>query len=690
MKKILIVDNNKVFLRMLTHILEKMGHEALTAENGHEALKTIASVQPDLMFVDLIMPVISGEKLCKSVRKIPQFNSVPIVIITAIAAEEEIDFASFGADACIAKGPMKTMEKHIATVIELLDSNAKESLKDKIFGKENIFEREITKELLANKKHFEIALNNMVDGYLELTDHGHIVFTNRAACALLKTDADTMLGLSFADLFPENQRQMIADTLDRLNGDVIEIGEDGSIQLHGNYLNLKFISYLENDQRATIAFVQDISKRKHAEKELKKAHHDLEEKVVERTKELKESYEKLSKEVAEREKMERQMIQAHKTEAIGTMAGGIAHDFNNILAAVIGYAELAQDDIPDSSPAVHHIEEILSAGRRAKNLVRHILSFSRVSDQSNSHIPINLSFIVKEVLEFQRAIIPTTIEIQSDIDLNCGQISGEPAKIHQLLMNLCTNASCAMEKHGGTLGIELHQTELSLNDLPSEPNLDAGRYIRLSVSDTGPGMTSEVIDRIFDPYFTTKETGKGSGMGLAVVLGIVKNHGGFMKVESTPDNGSTFNVFFPKVIEAIVPETDDNTEDMPTGSEKILFIDDEAMLADVGRSTLERLGYVVTSITDSAQALALLQSNPSLFDLVITDQTMPNICGTELAKQLLEIRPDLPIILCTGYSSVVNKEEAQKVGIRGFALKPVDKKILARLIRQVLKGNAST
>lgn len=386
----------------------------------------------------------------------------------------------------------------------------------------------------------------------------------------------------------------------------------------------------------------------------------------------------------EKAKLESLLRQSHKMEAICTMAGGIAHDFNNILAAIIGYADMAQGDIPEFSPAKQQIEQVLKAGNRAKDLVRHILTFSHMTPPAQDQALMSLSFAVKEVLKFQRSVIPTTIKIKSDIDENCGMIHGDPTQIHQVIMNFCTNGWHAMEEKGGTLEVGLQQTDLSVNDLERESNLQPGPYLQLSIRDTGTGIPPELIDKIFDPYFTTKEVGKGSGMGLAVVQGIVKNHGGFVKVTSKPNQGSTFSVFFPKIKDEIILESPSAPEDMPTGTEKILFVDDEKMLADLGKARLERLGYTVTSLTDSVQALNLVQTDPTRFDLVITDQTMPNLPGSELAKKLLQIRPDLPIILCTGYSSILGEQESKLIGIREHILKPVQKDVLAQLIRKVL------
>ncbi len=387
--------------------------------------------------------------------------------------------------------------------------------------------------------------------------------------------------------------------------------------------------------------------------------------------------------------LELQLRQAHKMEAIGTMTGGIAHDFNNILAVVLGYANMAIHDVPELSPAEHKLKQIVKVGNRAKDLISHLLSFSRMPGSVQDHALVSLSPLVKEVLKFQRSIIPTTIDIRSDIDENCGQIMGDPTQVHQVLMNFCTNATHAMEEKGGTLEVTLERTKFTENDLKNEPDLHGGTYLRLVVADTGHGMTPEIIEKIFDPYFTTKEDDKGSGMGLSVVLSIVKNHGGFVKVESEPGKGSTFNVFFPWIKEKIIAVEPDKIEDIPTGSEKILFVDDEKMLTDIGKAMLENLGYSVTTKNDSSEALELFQSDPAWFDLVITDQLMPTFTGSELAKHFLKSRPDIPIILCTGYSGIIDEEKAKKIGIREYILKPVELHNLSKLIRKVLDGDES-
>ena len=389
----------------------------------------------------------------------------------------------------------------------------------------------------------------------------------------------------------------------------------------------------------------------------------------------------------ERKRLLQQLNQAQKMEAIGTLAGGIAHDFNNILGVILGYADLARDDAPPGSVFEHDLDQILVAAHRAKDLVKQILAFSR---QANvDRIPIRIQPLIKESLKMLRASIPATIEIKENIHPQCGTIVADPTQIHQIMMNLCTNAFQAMEKSGGVLRVSLESATVAAGDDPVGRQLSPGDYVELTVADTGAGIAPDVIGRIFDPYFTTKEFGKGTGMGLAITHGILKSYGGAITVESVLGQGTAFHVYFPGVTEQ-APEEPKAEETMPRGQEHILFVDDEEFLAEMAKSMLERLGYQVTVRQSSFEALEVFMNSPGQFDLVITDQTMPGMTGSDLARRMLQVRPDLPIILCTGYSNLIDETSAKALGIRGFALKPLTKAHLAQLIRDALAGSSAS
>ena len=383
----------------------------------------------------------------------------------------------------------------------------------------------------------------------------------------------------------------------------------------------------------------------------------------------------------EREQLKTQLIQAQKMEAIGTLAGGIAHDFNNILGAIIGYAEMALYDTRQDSMEHYNIDQVLKAGHRAKDLVKQILAFSRKSEQNKQII--SLTPIIKEALNLLRASLPTTIEIEQHIESNLDAIYADPTQIHQVMMNLCTNAGHAMADKAGILSISLQNVDMTAKTAALYPDLSAGPYVKLSISDTGYGMDAATVNRIFDPYFTTKSQDKGTGMGLAVVHGIVKGHGGSIQVESTPGKGSRFDIFFPIMEKQTVSETEE-LKALPTGSERILLVDDENSLIDLGKNMLIRLGYQVETRTRPIEALEAFREDPPKFDLVISDMTMPNMTGDILAAELRQIRPDIPIIICTGYSERINEQRSKELGLQSLIMKPFTIRRLAKTVRAVL------
>ncbi len=380
-------------------------------------------------------------------------------------------------------------------------------------------------------------------------------------------------------------------------------------------------------------------------------------------------------------KIESQLRQAQKMESIGTLAGGIAHDFNNILFPIMGYSEILIDEVDGDSKLKPGLIEIFNGAQRARDLVQQILTFSRQREQELK--PLKIQAVVKEALKLIRSSLPATIEINLDVKKNCGLIMADPTQIHQIIMNLITNAYHAMEETGGSLDINIKKIELSINEL-IDSTMKPGTYVCLTVADTGVGMDKSITDRIFDPYFTTKEEGKGTGLGLSVIHGIVKSHEGHISVYSEPGKGTEFHVYLPQI------QSQGDTQAMKAflplekGSEKILLVDDKQEIVSIIAKMLDKLGYHVISRISGIEALEVFCADPYSFDLIITDLTMPNMTGDKLADKIMKIRPDIPLILCSGFSEMMSKKKATSLGIKGFLMKPVLMKDLSKKIREVL------
>ena len=499
--------------------------------------------------------------------------------------------------------------------------------------------------LRESEEKYRILVENANDGIFIAQD-GVIKFPNPKTLEMAGYPEEELVKMPFADLIhPEDREMVLYRHEKRLAGEALPGMH--SLRIFNKagealWVELSTVRIVWEDRPATLNFVRDITANKN---------------------------------------IEAQLQQAQKMEAIGTLAGGIAHDFNNILSAITGFTELACLSVEKGSITKQHLTDALEGCSRAKDLVKQILTFSRQAEREQK--PTDIIPVVDEALKFLRSSLPSTIEIRKEIKPDVGIIFGDPIQIHQVLINLCTNAGHAMSEKGGILEVRVSGIDIEPDAATLHPELHPDSYVKIEVRDTGHGMDSDVIKRIFDPYFTTKEKGAGTGLGLAVVHGIVKNMEGVIQVQSEPGKGATFQIFLPRIEREIIDETEP-IESIPTGNERVLCIEDEPALLNVGKHLLKYLGYSVVGKTSSLEALALFRKQPNRFDLVITDMTMPEMTGDRLAQALLNIRPDIPIILCTGFSHKITEKKAKRFGIKAFLMKPLVIQDLATTIRKVL------
>ena len=510
--------------------------------------------------------------------------------------------------------------------------------------------------LLRSEEKFRELYDHAPVGYHEYDAEGRITNVNRTDLEMLGFHAEEMIGQPVWKLSVEEEisRERV---LSKLAGTLPpdENLERNYRRKDGTTFPVLVMDRLILDEKGEIkgmrCTIQDITQRKQAE--------------------------------GEKAYLLEQLHQAQKMEAIGTLAGGIAHDFNNILAAIMGFAELADLDLQEDSKVKYNVQQSIKAAKRARNLVQQILAFSRQGKQERK--PLNIQPIIKEALKFLRASLPATIEIRQDMEEDLGTIEADPTEVYQVLMNLCTNAAHAMEEKGGILEVSLSQVDIPGEAPAASRAIEPGPYLRLRVSDTGHGMPPGILKKIFDPYFTTKEVGKGTGLGLAVVHGIVKSYGGEISVSSEWGKGSTFDIYFPRA-QALGRSLEiEKAEPLPFGGhERVLFVDDEKAIAEIGQNMLKYLGYAVEVRTSSIEALELFRAQADRFDLVMTDMTMPNMTGDKLAQELLRIRPGIPIILCTGFSEALTEEKAKAIGVRELVMKPLAIRDLAKAVRGAL------
>lgn len=636
-KKILNVDDNEAARYVSSRILRRAGFEVIEAATGTEALDMLA-IQPDLVLLEVNLHDMSGFEVCRRIKSNPLTASIPVVHLSAsyVRVEERVSGLEGGADGYLAQ-PVDPREL-VATVNAFLRI------------------REAEEKARSEAYYWQKTFDAISDAICVMGADARIVRANQAFAALAKLDPSEIIGRRCCELVH---------------------GVDKPLE------GCPFFMSLKSRRRETLQ--AQINER---------WYHIVADPIISDTEttlgavHIMTEISAWKKAQEERERMEAQLRQTQKMEALGTLAGGIAHDFNNILAIITGFIEIAQFKARPGTDLHSYLQEIAKAAARASDLVKQILTFSRKTDQQKQ--PLQLNLIVKEVMKLLRASLPSTITIRTQI-LSKALVQADPTQMHQVLMNLCTNAAQAMPD-GGTLSVELTDTVVDAKSPPSPASLEPGRYIRLTVSDTGGGIDSAIIDRIFDPFFTTKKPGIGTGLGLSVVHGIVSDHRGAIEVRSTPGHGTTFEVLLPALLNEqrrVVEEE----RPIPTGCERLLVVDDEPRLAEALRNMLETLGYRVTVSTGSIEALETFRKNmkDNPFDLVATDLTMPQMTGIQLAGELLELQPDLPVILFSGHHDPVTVARAEAMGIGPLLLKPLTMHEIATAVREKLdRADSST
>lgn len=644
--KIMIVEDEAVVALHLKMMLQELGYSVCSViSSGEEAVNEVEIHTPDLIFMDIFLAgSIDG---IEAATQICAKHHIPIIYITAYDDEDVIQRAK---QTCPAGYLLKPYDKRqIRVTIEIA-----RHIYGMIIGRKKA-EEEISR---LNQRH-RLILDAAADAIIVLDNSGKITYANPAAAR--------MSGYTISELTGQDLHLTLhhsrPDGTPYLKNEcpLLNFTQEGSINAvryevlwkkDRSCFPISYTTAAIVDQNAPIGSIitfRDITERQRIEQQ-------------NRT-------------------LEDRLRQLQKMEALGTLAGGIAHDFNNILGAMLGYAQLAIMDAPPGTDLANFLEGVLSAGNRAAELVKQILTFSRQLE--NEPKPIHIAPIIKEALKLLRSSIPSTIDIKHHFSEPIGPILGDPTQIHQVLMNLCTNASQAIGDRPGIISINLKEILVTSSRTSPIFGLPEGRYVCLSIADDGPGINPEIQEKIFEPYFTTKAPGEGTGLGLATVHGIVQSHQGAIKLHSEPGCGTRFDIFLPRHYLPAKPEKDVQ-EAITVGSERILLVDDEEALIQMGARLLERLGYQVTARTSSLEALELFRAHPDRFDLVITDQTMPNMTGLGLAVELLRIKPDIPVILCTGFSTSVSPERIEKIGIKGLVMKPILVAELSKAIRKAL------
>ncbi len=650
---ILVVDDSRKTLKLITSILEAENYMVLQAAGGKAALKVAQKALPDLILLDINMPGISGYEVCQKLKINVATKYIPVVFLSGLTDQKKKlkAFQSGGVD--YIEKPVQSAELlvRVKTHIQLhrIQTSLETAVKERTITLEKTnasleaeikFHRETEKKLRVSKTKYQLLYDNTPVMMHSIDKDGRLINVNRYWLEKLGYEREEVIGKKSIEFLTEQSARFAVNKIlpEFFKKGVVENIDYQMKKKNGEIICVLLSAVLEKDETGnefSLALIVDITQKKRAEREMRS--------------------------------LEARLIQAQKMEAIGTLAGGIAHDFNNILSSIFGYAELARMVARDGGDVTKELDEVMNAGYRARELIKHILLFSRKADILKRPLP--LIPLLKETIKFIRATLPPTISIKQQISVTQSTIMADSTQMYQVIMNLCTNAAHAMNKKGGLLKINLDEV---------------GKHYQMTIEDTGQGILKEHKDKIFNPFFTTKERGEGTGLGLSIVHGIIKDMDGTIQMFSEPGKGTRVEVLLPKVD---VDTTEYNTDPLPIekGYGRILFVDDEPQILQSNSKIMEHYGYEVVPADNPVTALELFKSHSDFFDLVITDYFMPNMTGLELAKKINEMSREIPIILCTGFSILLTKETLEENGICEIIMKPVIvKELLDALSRNLI------
>jgi two-component system cell cycle sensor histidine kinase/response regulator CckA len=638
-KRVLVVDNHPVMLKFMTGFLEKEGYIVQTASDGLSALEALKASVPYVIFVDLVMPNISGDKLCRIIRSMPEMDRTRVIIMSGIAAETDLDFHALGADACIAKGPFNVLGENVCAALAALDQANDSLLKGKIFGAELLSHREITRELLASKHHTEIILNHLSEGILEITHEGKIIYANPMAISLTAIPEEKLLGSS-VEAFFHLAGGLSGEKIGQAGKERAEMGEDEPLViLNGREIEITFVPM--GDEGSMVVILHDVSVRK---------------------------------------RLQGQLQYAQKMEAIATLAGGVAHQFNNALFALTGNVELIQIASKGESRLEKYLAPMRSSIDRMTDLTGKLLAYAQEGKYKPTRTSLNA--MITETLPLIQCAVAPSVEVNAQLDEMISLIEADPAQLQMVLTAVVANAAEAIEGKGR---IRITTSEIAVDarseDVPA--HIKSGAYVCFAVEDTGGGMEESIRQRIFEPFFSTKFQGRG--LSMAAVYGIIKNHGGFILVNSEPNHGTRVRIHLPaKGYEA--REERCVMDQIPNGNGTILVIEDEEAVIDVSRAMLEHLGFNILEARSGSEALKIARSYDGPIDLALLDIGLPDMDGRKLYPLIKKARPDMKAIVSSGYAIEGPAQEILMAGADGWIQKPYTFQAFSEKVREVLNG----